>query len=269
MNTVLTDIFIYPIKSCKGIRLDSCELDSYGFVHDRRYILVDESGEQMTAREFPSMVLIEPKIIEDGLVIDAPGMSTFTLVGTSGKLSFVTVWESTVEAMDCGDDAADWFGAYLKTPCRLLKMHEGFKRSVEPEHRISNDHFTFADAFPFLLLSKASVNDISERVGENMIVERFRPNILISGVNAFEEDSLHEIQIGEIPFYLARPSGRCILTTVDPHTGIKGKEPLKTLSEYRKSPDGKVLFGMNVIHRKKSGQITVGSPVQILKRKNS
>ncbi len=260
----LKDIFVYPIKSCRGYRLDTCAIDAYGLVNDRRYLVTDLKGVQRTAREFPRMVLIEPRIVDGELLVEAPNHRTLRVPGRESVITNIVAWDDMCEAMDCGEEAAEWFSRYLGVPCRLVKMHAEFKRPVDAKYRVRDAQVTFADAYPFLMLSTASVDDLSKRVRASMVIERFRPNLVVTHCEAYAEDSWQTIQMGEITFYGVKRCSRCVLTTVDPETAEPGKEPLSTLSSYRKNTEGKVLFGQNVICEQTSGVIRAGEKINII-----
>jgi hypothetical protein len=172
------------------------------------------------------------------------------------------VWDDAVDAISAGDEAQKWFSAYLDIPSRLVFMPENSIRRVEPDYDIHNDIVSFADGFPLLLISQHSLDDLNNRLVTPVPMNRFRPNVVVKGSGAFAEDRWKKIRIGTMLFYVVKPCSRCITTTVDQETGIQGKEPLATLSRYRKV-DGNVLFGQNLIPES-IGTINVGDCVEIV-----
>ncbi|AMO56648.1 hypothetical protein GZ77_03410 [Endozoicomonas montiporae] len=259
----VTDLAIYPVKSTRRLPVKQARIVSTGFDHDRRWMLVDSNGKFITQRQHPKMVHIVSVPDERGVLLSAPGMNdlqvTYPLVN---QRSLVTVWSDECAAQDAGDQAAQWFSQYMGLDCRLVYMDEQCQRIVDQRYAASDDLTSFADGFPFLLTSEASLADLNGRLEEAVPMERFRPNIIINGLEAFAEDRWQRIRIGSVEFRVSKACTRCVMTTVDTQTGKKGKEPLKTLASFRKGEKG-VLFGMNLNHNSE-GVISVGDPVEIL-----
>jgi len=261
----LKDIFIYPIKSCKGQRVESAGLDEYGIVGDRRFMVVDEFGNFLTAREHHRMVLIAPRIEKDVLTLQSPNSETVIPMSSFGEERVtVKVWDDPCEALDCGEEAAKWFSKELSIRCRLVRMGRKFSRPVKPQYAVKSDHTTFSDAFPMLLISTASLDDLNSRLPAPLTMNRFRPNLVVTGCEAYAEDRWKDFRIGNVNLRVVKPCSRCVLTTVDPETAEAGPEPLKTLSGYRRKDDGKVYFGENVIHTDKSGLLQINRTLNIL-----
>ncbi len=261
----LTGMYAYPIKSCAGMPLDIGELDQYGLVNDRRWLVVDESGMFQTQRELPSLSLIQPKLSGSGLMLNAPGMESVEVSKPSdAKISNVTIWRNQCDADDAGNLVAEWLSDYLKTSCRLVTIGNAFQRPVNPDHALDNDEVSFADGYPFLIISEASLEDLNSRLETPLPMNRFRPNFVVSGTDAFAESGWKTFKIGEHLFHNVKPCARCVITTVDQSTAEQGKEPLTTLSTYRKTDDGRILFGENLIHEQKQGQVRVGDTIEIL-----
>lgn len=261
----LTGLYAYPIKSCAGMSLEVGELDQYGLVNDRRWLVVDEFGMFKTQRELPNLALIQPKPSDCGLTLNAPGMESVEVSKPSdAKISNVTVWRNQCEADDAGDEVAQWLSDYLKTSCRMVTIGNSFKRPVNPDHALNNDEVSFADGYPFLIVSQASLEDLNSRLETPLPMNRFRPNFVVSGTEAFAESDWKMFKIGENTFHNVKPCARCVVTTVDQSTGEQGKEPLTTLATFRKTDDGRILFGENLIHEQKQGQLRVGDSVEIL-----
>lgn len=246
----IQDIFIYPVKSLGGIRKSECKALQRGFEHDRRWMLVDRSGKFITQRIEHSLALLKTEIIGNITHIycnDEPKQKiTLNFDHAIGRNIAVTIWNDDVTAVHLSDEADEWFSDFLKKPCKLVFIPETGRRAVDPKYADGNEQVSFADAFPYLLISQASLDDLNRRLPEPVPMDRFRPNLVVSGTDAFAEDTWGEIKIGEVRFKVAKPCARCILTTVDQETGKRGNEPLRTLSGYR-STDNKVLFGQNLI----------------------
>jgi uncharacterized protein YcbX len=196
------------------------------------------------------MALVSVGIEADGLRLEAPGMPEALRVpfgdGAGGDEVDVIVWGDEVRAAPVGPEADGWLSGFLGFRCRMVYMPDRAVRPVEPAYALAGDRTSFADGFPFLLVSQASLDDLNGRMGEPLPVDRFRPNIVVEGCAPFEEDLWGRVAIGGVPFRVAKPSSRCAITTTDQKTGRRGKEPLKTLATYRKV-GGSVYFGQNLI----------------------
>ena len=267
----VTELAIYPVKSTRRLPVQQAKVVTTGFAHDRRWMLVDPEGKFITQRQYPKMVHIVAQPDEQGMVVNAPGMDAIQILQPLLKKELekeprhrfeVTVWKDVCAALDAGDQAAHWFSEYMGFNCRLVYMDEGCQRPVDQRYALTSDLTSFSDGFPFLLTSEASLADLNGRLDQPVPMDRFRPNIVINGLEAFAEDHWQRIRIGSVEFRVSKACTRCIMTTVDTRTGIKGKEPLQTLASYRRGEKG-VLFGMNLNHDSE-GVISVGDPVEIL-----
>jgi hypothetical protein len=174
----------------------------------------------------------------------------------------VKVWDDVVQAISAGDESKIWFSEFLGSPCQLVFMPEESKRPIEPGYAQNGDIVSFADAFPLLLISQSSLDDLNSRLEKPVPMNRFRPNIVVKGCSPFDEDNWKRINIGGLVLRLAKACSRCVTTTVDQETGIQGKEPLATLSQYRKI-DGEVHFGQNAVPES-SGTLCIGDSVEII-----
>ncbi|GAB3651784.1 MOSC domain-containing protein [Echinicola sediminis] len=263
----IQDIYIYPIKSLGGIRLEKAEVLTKGFKWDRRWMLVDKSGNFLSQRSLHKMALLQVKLTPEGLFIYHKQSEDLHL-----KIPFqpdtdefidVRVWDDTVKGQIVSETADNWFSKALGLPCRLVYMPETTPRNIDLKYADNGETVSFADAMPYLLIGQRSLDDLNDRLEQAVPMKRFRPNLVFSGGSAFEEDHWKEIQIGNINFKVAKPCARCVLTTVDQDTGIKGKEPLKTLAGYR-TKDKKVLFGQNLIALD-SGMLKIGDELTVMK----
>lgn len=228
-------------------------------------MLVDPSDRFITQREQPRMALIVPEIQADGtLTVNAPGMPEITMVASeAGKRCEVVIWRDTCTAVDQGDAPSAWFSAFLGAPCRLVSMPQDYTRRVNPHYAISPyDQVGFADGYPFLLISEASLADLNTRLQQPLPMNRFRPNIVVQNTGPYAEDKWRIIRVGHVILRIVKPCARCPIPTTDQATATRGKEPLKTLATYRHAARG-VMFGQNLIHENE-GIIRVGDAVEVL-----
>lgn len=270
----LSEIWIYPIKSLGGISLKQSKVTRRGLENDRRWMLVDEENNFVTQRKYPELALFQPqlegdflKIVHKGLENEALKISLLANKNQKKIMSAVIVWEDVVEAEEVSAEANIWFSERLGFEVRLVYMPEESLRKVDPDYAVSSDNITsFSDGFPFLLIGQASLDDLNSRLQAPVSIRRFRPNFVFIGAEAYKEETWREFTIGSLAFYGVKPCGRCIMTTVNPELGtFAGKEPLYTLSKYRKVGN-KVLFGQNVIAQQE-GNIVVGDVVEVSKKK--
>lgn len=271
----LTAINIYPIKSTAGISLSNTWIDDYGLSFDRRFVVTDSQGQFISARTEPSLCLIQASITQQGLIITAPNMPLLEINYADFSEDYypITVWNDTINSIHCTPAIDNWFSLYLKRPCKLHFFAKNSNRQVKNSHQ----QVGFADGYPLLLISQASLNDLNQRLttsGEHAVaMSHFRPNLVIENsegstdtfADAFSEDKWRRIRIGEIEFEIAKPCSRCIMTTVNPATGEKNaqQQPLKTLKGYRQVKNGDVMFGQNLIALNK-GQLRLGDKVTVL-----
>jgi uncharacterized protein YcbX len=251
MKATITGLFVYPIKSCRGITLDSAQLTPTGFADDRHWMLVRPNGRFVTQRELPRMALIATQVNGKSLALAAPGMPPLEVSrDTGGAALAVTVWKFNGRGFDCGDDAAAWCSQFLETPLRLVSFDADAPRVCSPEWTPGTRAITeFSDGFPILVISRASLEELNSRLPTALPMERFRPNVVIDGVDAYDEDRMHELRLGPVTLRLVKPCARCSITTTDQQKGVvDGVEPLRTLKEYRHDPKlhGE-LFGQNAI----------------------
>ena len=260
----LSGLYVYPIKSTGGIPLEAWDVDGRGLRYDRRWMLVDEDGWFISQRELPRMALILVRIEPDRLVVNAPQMPALELpLGpTTGKTVPARIWDDVVEASPVGEDADRWFGEFLDVRCRLVFLPDESVRPVDPDYGETGDQVGLADGFPFLLISEASLADLNARLEHPLPMNRFRPNLVVAGCEAFAEDGWRVVRIGPITFRVVKPCSRCAITTVDQESAATGKEPLRTLARFRRVGT-KVLFGQNLIHDG-TGTLCTGHPVEIL-----
>lgn len=251
MAITIRALNIYPVKSCRGIALESAQVGPTGFNDDRHWMMVRPNGRFVSQRELPRMALIETAVDAGGLTLKAPGVPALSVPRTApGQGLDVTVWKFDGRGIDCGDAAAQWCTHYLGTPLRLVRFDSDTPRECSPDWT-QGIHATteFSDGFPILVISLASLADLNSRLPAALPMERFRPNLVIDGVDAYDEDRLHELRVDGLTLRLVKPCTRCSITTTDQNTGtLDGVEPLATLKSYRYDRELKgVLFGQNTI----------------------
>lgn len=274
-------INIYPIKSLGRISLDKAVTEKRGFTCDRRWMLVDEDNMFLTQRAFPQMATVSVKLAADKLVVSAAGAEDLAvplIQPSGGETVRVTVWDSVCDAVVLPEKMNRWFSDVLAKKCRLVFMPDASERQIHPRFNRRHDLVSFADGYPFLLIGENSLSDLNERLDQPVPMRNFRPNLVVSGSPAYAEDRWQKLQIGKAVFRAAKPCARCVVTTLDQTTGEKlGKEPLQTLSTYRRARDvfperladlgldeSSVVFGQNLIAETFGETVAVGDEVRLL-----
>ncbi len=259
----LTQINIYPIKSLGGISLEEAQLSDRGLQYDRRWMLIDQTGQFQTQRTRPLMALLQVELLENTLKVylknDPTQSINIPLLPDSNKEQEVEVWESYCPAQIYSKGINEWFSDYLQADIQLAYMPETSRRGINPLHQIDDEIVSFADGYPHLIIGEASLADLNNKMEVNLPMDRFRPNLVFSGGNAFDEDRWSSFQLDEIKFRTVKPCTRCVLTTINQENAQTGKEPLKTLATYRRWNDS-VIFGQNLTHQGE-GRIKVGSQI--------
>jgi uncharacterized protein YcbX len=274
VQATIAQLWVYPVKSCAGVSLTEAELTDTGLVYDRAWMVVDEDGEFVTQRELPRMALIQTAFKMGQLVLRAPGMLSLHLAldAAEGPLK-VRVWDDEVMACDMGDLAAQWFSDFLgpEAPANLKRLRLA---RFDPEvRRVSSLKWTggreattqFADGFSLLVTSTASLDELNQRLGAAghapVAMSRFRPNIVLDGVQAHDEDRVGTLHIttGDAVARVepVKPCGRCPIPNIDPETALSSPEVNDTLQVYRQDPrlHGAITFGMNAIVLEGDGQV--------------
>jgi hypothetical protein len=244
----LTEIWIYPIKSLGGIRLKSSRVLGKGLEHDRRWMLIDAEDNFMTQRSVPAMALFGQQISGDALTVSFKNQQIAIPLHqpSGGKAIQTRVFDDAVSVVEMNPLYSEWFSNALGVTCRLVYFSEDSPRPVHEPYQKNGEHVSLADGFPFLIIGEESLNDLNRRLEVPVPMNRFRPNFVFRGGSAFEEDTWQNFAIGRNRFAGVKPCGRCMITTVNQVTAVKGVEPLATLSSYRKR-GGSVYFGQNVI----------------------
>jgi uncharacterized protein len=265
MQITISSLIYYPIKACRGFEVDEAKVERMGLQHDRRMMVVTPAGGFLTQREFPRLALVIPKLTDDTLELCAPNYDSIQLgIQTTGVPVSVNVWKSKgIQAIDQGEEAAQWFSDLLGTEVRLVHIADGYQRKVSQEYAVHpDDHTGFADGYPILLASDEGLQDLNSRLAVPVPMNRFRPNIVVKGCDPFAEDTWNRIRAGDVELAVVKPCARCVVTTIDKNTLETSKEPLKTLGKYRKQELG-AIFGQNAIPLNE-GMLRLGMTVEVL-----
>ena len=258
----IDELYFYPIKSFRGVRTAALTLDKLGPLWDRQWLLVDENGRFLTQRQLPQLAKIELSFDPEAqieLAVPTFGTIDFGLNERLSQSLQVVVWKSEMRAHEVSSEVSQWLSEVLQRQVRLVRMADDNARTFKtgPPDR----HVRFVDGQPLLVVSKASVRDLERRVGHPLSVLRFRPNVVIDGVDAYAEDRWSEFAVGGLRFQASEPCTRCKITTVHPLTGQVGDEPLKTLATYRRLERG-IAFGHYYAHLTE-GTLKIGEPVSL------
>ncbi|MFL1485040.1 MOSC domain-containing protein [Marinobacter sp. LN3S78] len=266
----IKSLYYYPVKSLAGVALDELRLDRFGPAGDRRWMLVDGGGRFVTQRKHPALARIQPHLVDGGLFLDIPGQDRIQ-VDVSDQSRRVSVWRDEIEGvLNATPEASEALSGFLGKRVSLVHMPESVTRPARHENLASVYPVSFADGFPFLVTSQASLDDLNRRMPWDAEMRRFRPNVVVEGAaQPWEEDLWEQVMLGAVPVRLVKPCSRCIMTTVDPDTGERSSDgnPLKTLATFRRTDKG-VIFGANGVHLE-AGTLRVGDPVTVEKTKES
>lgn len=276
----VSGIFIYPVKSLGGISVNEVIVEKRGFQNDRRFMLTDRNGEFFTQREFPKMATLSIQVNEESLEISNSENKKIEVPFDfeQAETQKVRVWQSVCDAFVLPENINEWLSDCLETNCQMVYMPDESERAISKFFRQDNEIVSFADGYPFLLIGENSLNDLNEKLEIKLPMNRFRPNLVVSGSEAFAEDRWKKIRVGETIFRSTKPCARCVMTTVEQSKGeFDGKEPLKTLATYRMAKDvfpnefenmdldkNAVLFGQNLVAENFGGKVKIGDKVEVL-----
>ena len=242
---VLSEIWIYPVKSLGGFRVPAATVSEKGLQNDRRWMLINEEGKFLTQRALPLMALF--KVRRDGAqLVVSWERDEIELAPPVGPSRDAVIWNDTVVVSEANAHYHRWFSERLGTACRLVAFPEENPRLIDSAYRRAHENVSLADGYPLLIIGQASLDDLNGRLDAPVPMNRFRPNLVFTGGVPYEEDGWKNFRVGGNAFAGVKPCARCVLTTVDQETGTTGKEPLLTLSRYRKKNE-KIYFGLNVI----------------------
>jgi uncharacterized protein YcbX len=257
----LSQIAIYPVKGLQAVHLEASVVFAEGLAHDRRWMLVDHEGRFLSQRQIPAMATLGAEVHEGSLVL-SHGADRLTVEEAAQDRAAVSVWGDSVDALAPCPSADTWLSQRLHFPIRLVRMDSISRRPLKkfPDRPVS-----FADGYPLLLASEASLEDLNRRMESPLPMDRFRPNVVAAGARAWEEDKWEEVRIGEVIFAAPTLCSRCKVTTVNQESGAEeGPEPLRTLAKFRRGQDGKVYFGAN-LYPLTLGHIRLGDPIEPVK----
>ena len=257
-DAVVASLAVYPLKGARGIDVEHARVDipglSTGGVGDREWMAVDATGRFVSQREHPDLCLVGTAVRDAAVELDFPGAPPLSLPpDPSGSTREVVVWNSRIRGLDAGDVAAGWLSRALRADVRIVRFDPSDRRACHRDYAgDSGAHTRFADGYPILVIGQASLDELNRRLGERgiapMPMRRFRPNLVVAGLEPHDEDHLDTIEVDGVVLRLVKPCTRCQVTTVDPGTGHTGREPLATLAAYRQDERaGGVTFGMNAI----------------------
>ncbi len=284
MSATIASLHSYPVKSCAGLTHRQANISPGGLDDDRHWVLVDRYGIFMTQRTVPRMALIRPRVENHTLFLGAPGMPDITVsrpAPVEAPPVRVRIFAADTLGADEGDDVAQWLSDFLEMPCRLLREHPKARRIASPEHvdawidkhadwagAFPHAHrFGFADSFPFLVTSLSSLDELNRQIQERnaerpVVMKRFRPSIVVDGLEAYDEDHLIGMRVGPLTFAFTKACARCQIPNVDPETAVVGMEPTLTLARHRLFPQG-MLFGVYaVMSGAARAQLRVGDVVE-------
>jgi MOSC domain-containing protein len=271
----VASIHIYPVKAARAVDLAEAEVERCGLAGDRRWLVVDPDGQFITQRSEPTLALVSARHVAAGrlhlsadgqppLIVSAPAESR------GAEMLRVSVWQSKVRAATAGDQADAWFSHFLGRPVRLVHLDDPTRRQVDPEFGAPEDRVSFADGYPLLLTTLGSLDALGRWLIEDgqpaVPMTRFRPSVVVAGTAPWAEDGWRRIGIGPVTFRVAKPCGRCVVTTIDQRTGQRGRQPLAMLGRHRRFGQ-QLVFGQNLIPDV-TGTIRVGDPVRILHRED-
>jgi len=264
-NLYLSELHIYPIKSLGGISLQQSEITETGLKYDRKWMLIDDEGTFVTQRKHFELAMLQVKIDAETLSVSHkkdPAISiSFSLEENTGITIPVRIWDDESTGLEVSKEVNRWFSDFMQMPVRLVQMPAEARRLVDPRYAEENEIVSFADGYPCLLISQASLNGLNDKLKDPVRMDRFRPNFVFTGGEAHIEDTFGSFYLGDVLFSAVKPCARCVLTTIDQQTGEKGHEPLKTLAGYR-TINKKVMFGQNLIHQG-NGTIRIGDQIRV------
>lgn len=278
MPLTLTAINRFPVKSCRGEPLERAAVEPWGLRGDRRWMIVGDDGEAITAREVHRMLLIVPELGEGGLTLTSPDTAPLTVADPDGStLVPVSVWGTPVRAAPAGPVADAWVSAVVGMPARLVYLDDPTRRPTNPLRTKASDRVSFADGYPLLLTTEESLTALNDYIAEGALAHegplpmiRFRPSVVVRGAPAWDEDRWRRVRIGAVEFRAVKGCDRCVLTTIDPDTALGGKEPIASLARHRRW-DGRTWFGVNLVPDAQGGDagaplrdICVGDEVDVL-----
>lgn len=260
----VSGLWRYPVKSLRGMACERFVLGRRGPQWDRQWMLVDPAGHFLSQRQQPRMALIDVQLADDALVFHAPGMAELRLpLEGGGEQMTVEIWRDRCMGERVSTEADRWLGDFLGLDCHLVRFPDRAERQVDRRYARAGDQVGFADGFPLLLITQASLDALNERLTTPVDMRRFRPNLVIEGAEPHAEDRWKRLGIGGLEFEIVKPCSRCPIPGIDPDTAERSSEVLRVLASYRRGEGNKVYFGQNVLHRGE-GELWLGQAVEVL-----
>jgi uncharacterized protein YcbX len=260
--TSLSGLYVYPVKSARGIALREALLGDRGIEHDRRFMVVDDGGHMLTQRVLGALARLAVAIEGDALALSFEGVEhAVPLCPRGGTARRVRVFSDEVDALDLGPEVRSFLSAALGRPAALVYMPDETQRRVDPTRAAEHDIVGFADGFPYLLANESSLEALNRELPMPVTMQRFRPNFVVRGLPPYGEDALRELTIGGVPFLALKPSSRCVIVNIDPQTGLREKGVFETLVRTHAS-ERRPMFGQNLVARGR-GRVALGDPVAL------
>lgn len=259
MSMKVESLWIYPVKACAGVQVQAAQVETRGFRGDRRWMIIDENARHVTQRDHGRLALLRPGLVQGGLRFE--GGPDLRPEETGSEIP-VTVWGDDVQARPAPAAVNEWLSEQIGAALRLVYMADNSHRPVDAKYGQQGDEVSFADGYPILILTTASLQLLNGRLTDGIPMRRFRPNIVVSGAGAFEEDTWRRIRIGDAEIEIVKPCARCVVIDTDPDTGVQEKGVLRELAAFRRI-DGNVYFGQNGIGRV-LGSMWAGGEVEVL-----
>jgi hypothetical protein len=269
-QALLAALFLYPVKSTRGIALTSARIAATGFEWDRRWMIVDENALFITQRTHPDLARVVPQITPEALVLRAPGRADLLVpFASEGPPLAVRVWRSDCVALEEGPDAHEWLSGFLGQSVRLVKVSSGMGRVANPEYaKFGPAPINFPDGYPFLVCNAASLADLNTRLPQPMRMECFRPNLVLEGLTPWAEDAIETLTFAGVTLRFVKPCTRCVIPSRDFQTGENAVNPMPVLRKFRWSrPLKGVVFGENATLEAGGGELTLGNSCRITWRR--
>jgi uncharacterized protein len=267
----VSQLYIYPVKSLGGIAKETVEITDMGLKYDRKWMLVDENNLFISQSTRPQMAVLQTAETENGIKVfhkqDPQDAIIIPFDNENAEKINVVIFEDTCDAVEVGKKQNEWFSNMLQTNCKLVYMPDDTGRLVDKRYATNEEITSFTDGYPILMIGQSSLDNLNEKLVEQLPMNRFRPNIVFTGGHPYIEDEIASFEINKINFRGVKPCSRCIMTTINQQTAEKAKEPLATLATYRRK-NNKVYFGQNILHQQ-TGFIKTGDEIKITARKES
>jgi hypothetical protein len=263
----VTELYVYPVKSLAGISLSAAQLDSFGIKNDRRWIIVDSNGTFLTQRTHPQMALIKTSFSDDCLKLSFKDQTiTVPAINDNNQEIFVTVWKDSFHAKHVCKQVDKFLSEIIGLPCQVVYMNPEVQRQIDEDYAPKNQYVSFADAFPFLLTSQSSLDELNQYLDHKAEMIRFRPNIVIEGCKAYAEDHFNELSINRVELKAVKKCSRCPMPTINQQSGKKDNAQILTILNQTRKQNNKVYFGQNLIYKnpKKVENLTVNIGDEII-----